>query len=115
RSAPSYVPLEANVGERVRLILANIGFELHTPHLHGQNWLEVNSGNLRSPVMDNPNGVVAIGPAEIKIVEFVPKYAGTWLFHCHVVPHVADDGKYPRGMLTLFQISDEKTPPISQS
>jgi mono/diheme cytochrome c family protein/plastocyanin len=109
RSAPGYVPLKAKVGERVRLILANIGFEVHTPHLHGQNWLEVNSGNLRTPVMENPNGVVALGPAEIKIVVFVPKYAGTWLFHCHVVPHVADDGTYPRGMLTVLQVTDDQS------
>jgi len=105
RSASSYVPLKAKVGERVRIILANIGFEFHTPHLHGQKWVEVNAGNPLLPGWDNPNGVLSIGPAEIKVVEFTAKYAGTWLFHCHVVPHVADDGKYPRGMLTILQVT----------
>lgn len=109
RSAPDYIPMKANVGDRIRLILANIGFEFHTPHLHGHNWTEVNGGNPGLPGWDNPNGVLSIGPAEIKVVEFTTQYEGTWLFHCHVVPHVADDKKYPRGMLTLFQIPGPKT------
>lgn len=107
RSAPDYSPIKTNVGDRVRIILANIGFEFHTPHLHGHKWKEVNAGNPRIPGWDNPNGVLSIGPAEIKVVEFVTNHAGTWLFHCHVVPHVADDRKYPRGMLTLLKVSDE--------
>ena len=108
RSAPDFLPLHATVGERVRIILANIGFEFHTPHLHGQRWVEMNTGTLARPGWDNPNGVVSIGPAEIKIVEFEVKHTGTWLFHCHVVPHVADDGKYPRGMLTMLKVTDQK-------
>ena len=109
RSAPNYVPLKAEVGERVRIILANIGFEFHTPHLHGHTWQELSTVSLASPLIDNPNGVVAIGPAEIKVVEFTTKYEGTWLFHCHVVPHVADDGKYPRGMLTVLEVTSQQT------
>ena len=104
RSAPTYVPFKAEVGEKVRLILANIGFDFHTPHLHGHTWREVNTASLASPFMENPNGVVSIGPAEIKVVEFTTQHDGTWLFHCHVVPHVADDGQYPRGMLTVLEV-----------
>jgi len=115
RSAPSYVPLETKVGDRVRIILANIGFEFHTPHLHGQKWIEVNAGNPQLPGWDNPNGVLSIGPAEIKVVEFIAKHEGTWLFHCHVVPHVADDGKYPRGMLTLLHVTADESMAPSQS
>jgi len=115
RSAPSYVPLETKVGDRVRIILANIGFEFHTPHLHGQKWMEVNAGNPQLPGWDNPNGVLSIGPAEIKVVEFIAKHEGTWLFHCHVVPHVADDGKYPRGMLTLLHVTADEAVASSQS
>jgi mono/diheme cytochrome c family protein/plastocyanin len=115
RSAPNHHSLQAGVGETVRLILANIGYEFHTPHLHGQKWIEVNAGNLRSPVSENPNGVLSIGPAEIKVVEFVPEYTGTWLFHCHVLPHVANDGEYFRGMLTVLKITDSQSPESPQS
>ncbi len=75
----------------------------------------MNAGNLQRPGWDNPNGVVSIGPAEIKVVEFVVQHEGTWLFHCHVVPHVADDGKYPRGMLTMLTVSGKDSPLASES
>jgi hypothetical protein len=107
--------LKAAAGERVRLILANIGYEFHTPHLHGHTWQELNAGNLRSTPVEDPNGVRSIGPAEIKIVEFTAKHTGTWLFHCHVVPHVADNGKYPQGMLTILKVTDEKIKATSQT
>jgi manganese oxidase len=109
RSAPDFSPLKAKPGERVRLILANIGFEFHTPHLHGQKWVEVNAGNPQLPGWDNPNGVLSIGPAEIRVVEFVPRHAGTWMFHCHVLPHLMDDGQYPRGMMTVLNVTDDQT------
>lgn len=115
RSAPHFLPLKAEVGERVRLVLANIGFEFHTPHLHGHKWREIDPANLQTPLSNDPNGVVSIGPAEIKVVEFVTKYHGTWLFHCHVVPHVADDGKYPRGMLTVLEVSEMQEKPSSMA
>ncbi len=104
RSAPDYAPFEVTRGERVRLVLANMGWDLHTPHLHGQTWDLIDAGNLRTIRAKNPNGVVSLGPAEIKIVEFIARHEGTWLFHCHVVPHVADDGQYPRGMLTILRV-----------
>ena len=109
RSAPTYSPLQANVGDRIRIILANIGFKFHTPHLHGQKWMEMNHVNPQLPHWENPNGVLPIGPAEIKVVEFTVRHKGTWLFHCHVVPHVADDGTYPRGMLTVLQVTDDQS------
>jgi FtsP/CotA-like multicopper oxidase with cupredoxin domain/cytochrome c5 len=115
RSAPNFAPLKAKPGERVRLILANIGFEFHTPHLHGQKWVEVNAGNPQLPGWDNPNGVLSIGPAEIRVVEFVPRHAGTWMFHCHVLPHLMDDGKYPRGMMTVLNVTDDQTKASSRT
>lgn len=104
RSAPDYVPFDVSAGEKVRLVLANIGWDLHTPHLHGHTWTVVDPGNMRDVLYSNPNGVVTIGPAEIKVVEFMARHEGTWLFHCHVVPHVSDDDKYPRGMLTIVNV-----------
>ena len=76
---------------------------------------EVNAANPQLPGWDNPNGVLSIGPAEIKVVEFTVKHAGTWLFHCHVVTHVVDDGKYPQGMLTLLQVTADEEVTSSQS
>lgn len=30
---------------------------------------------------------------------FTATNPGLWLFHCHVVPHVTNDGAYPGGLL----------------
>ena len=113
RSAPDYEPFEVIEGERVRLVLANMGWDVHTPHLHGQTWAVIDAGNLRTVLANNPNGVVSLAPAQIKIVEFTASHEGTWLFHCHVVPHVADDGQYPRGMLTVLKVTPESVEPAS--
>ncbi len=115
RSAPFYRPFEVKAGETIRLILANMGWDFHTPHLHGHTWKVVDPGNLRDVLYSNPNGVVTIGPAEIKVVEFMPRHEGTWLFHCHVVPHVADDDKYPRGMLTILNVRKAEGPVGAQA
>lgn len=104
RSFPDALPLKATVGEKLRIVLANIGYQFHTPHLHGGVWSIIDSGDPRKVLANDRNSVVTVGPGEIKVVELIPEHEGTWLFHCHVVPHVADDKRYPRGMLTLLSV-----------
>ena len=114
RSAPDFIALPAVAGEKVRVVLANFGNEVHSPHIHGVMWTVVDSGDPRHVLGGNHNGVLSIGPAELKVIEFVPTYEGTWLFHCHVMPHVADDGLYDRGMLTTLLVrkgAEEGTQP----
>lgn len=53
-----------------------------------------------TPIDKDYNGVISLASAQIKVVEFVPTNLGTCIFHCHVLPHVADDGLNHRGMLT---------------
>ncbi len=115
RSYPDVNPIRLAVGERVRLILANIGYDVHTPHLHGHVWEVLDPGNLRRVLSTNPNGVLSVAPAEVKVVEFTTSSEGTWLFHCHVLPHVNDQQKYPRGMLTLVKVEESTgtRPPVS--
>ncbi len=110
RSAPDSVPFTAVVGERIRLVMANFGDEVHSPHVHGQSWIEVDTGDPRTALSTNRNGVVSIAPAQIRVVEFTPRHEGTWLFHCHVLPHVNDDGTYPRGMLTRVVVAAAGSP-----
>jgi FtsP/CotA-like multicopper oxidase with cupredoxin domain len=104
KSFPDATILTPKMGEKVRLIMANIGYETHAPHMHGVVWNAINPGDMGDVMFKNPNSTVTIGAGEIKVVEFTPTQPGTWLFHCHVVPHVADDGAYPRGMLALVSV-----------
>jgi FtsP/CotA-like multicopper oxidase with cupredoxin domain len=108
RSAPDQEPLTARVGEKVRLVMANVGSEVHAPHLHGVMWMVIDPSDLKTPLSNDSNGVISLAAAQIKAVEFEAPDPGTWLFHCHVLPHVADDGLYDRGMLTTLNVTKKE-------
>ncbi len=66
-------------GERVRwYIFATSNFELHAPHWHGQT---VVANHMRTDAL-------ALLTMQMVVADMVPDNPGTWLFHCHVVPHL---------------------------
>jgi FtsP/CotA-like multicopper oxidase with cupredoxin domain len=56
RSTPDEEPLTAKVGEKVRLVMANVGFEVHAPHMHGVKWTVIDPSVLRTPLAKNTTG-----------------------------------------------------------
>jgi FtsP/CotA-like multicopper oxidase with cupredoxin domain len=81
--------LTVRKGDRVRWYLfALTGFEIHAPHWHGQTVL-VN--HMRTDVS-------SLTPMEMTIADMVPDNPGTWLFHCHVAPHLL------AGMQAVFRV-----------
>lgn len=81
--------LHAKRGERVRwYIFSQTNFEFHAPHWHGQTVIENGMRTDVAPIIS----------MEMKIADMVPDNAGTWLFHCHVVPHLV------AGMQALFTV-----------
>ncbi len=106
KSFPTAATFTAKVGERVRLILGNIGFQVHSPHMHSTVWDVMNPGDFNDVLWTDPNAVVSLVPGEVKVLEFTPQKPGTWLFHCHFVTHVEDNGVYPRGMLAVVTIEE---------
>ena len=82
--------LTMKVGERVRwYLMATTGFEIHAPHWHGNTVL----------VHAMRTDVAALLPMEMVTAEMVPDDPGTWLFHCHVGPHLQ------AGMQALYHVS----------
>jgi FtsP/CotA-like multicopper oxidase with cupredoxin domain len=76
-------------GQRVRwYVFALTGFEMHAPHWHGQTAIE---NGMRTDV-------APLVTMEMKIADMVPDNPGTWLFHCHVAPHLL------AGMQALFRV-----------
>lgn len=76
-------------GERVRwYIFANSNFEIHAPHWHGQT---VVAHNMRTDVL-------SLMTMQMVVADMVPDNPGTWLFHCHVAPHL------DLGMQALFTV-----------
>jgi FtsP/CotA-like multicopper oxidase with cupredoxin domain len=76
-------------GERVRwYVMGTTNFEVHAPHWHG-NTVEIEG--MRSDVAS----LVTMG---MIIADMTPDNPGTWLFHCHVAPHLEG------GMSSLYTV-----------
>ncbi len=82
--------LRMRVGERVRwYLMATTGFEFHAPHWHGNTVL----------VNGMRTDVTALLPMGMLAADMVPDDPGTWLFHCHVGPHLQ------AGMEALYHVA----------
>ena len=81
--------LTMRLGERVRwYVFATSNFEVHAPHWHGQT---VVANQMRTDVL-------SLLTMQMAVADMVPDNPGTWLFHCHVAPHIM------AGMQGLFRV-----------
>jgi FtsP/CotA-like multicopper oxidase with cupredoxin domain len=81
--------LTMKVGERVRwYLMATTGFEIHAPHWHGNTAL----------IHEMRTDVASLLPMGMLTADMVPDDPGTWLFHCHVGPHIL------AGMSSLYHV-----------
>lgn len=108
RSFPSTLDdnvLQIKTGERILVRFANMGAQAHPFHLHGHQFEVVNiDGNAMPP--DWRQNTVDIPPGQTVDVVIEGTNPGTWVFHCHIVPHVTNRGEYPGGMLTVLDYED---------
>jgi len=82
--------LTMSQGERVRwYVFGSTNFEIHAPHWHGQT---VVFNHMRTDML-------SLGAMQMAVADMVPDNPGTWLFHCHVAPHLE------AGMQALFTVS----------
>src|SRR5687767_13956577 len=105
KAFPATEPIKVKVGEKVRIRLVNLGQALHPMHLHGYHFKVIGTDGI--PVEGPPlkKDTVTVGPGERYDLEFVADNPGTWVFHCHILSHVANKGQEPGGMLTVIQVS----------
>jgi FtsP/CotA-like multicopper oxidase with cupredoxin domain len=81
--------LTMKVGQRVRwYLMATTGFEIHSPHWHGNTVL----------LHQMRTDVASLLPMGMATADMVPDDPGTWLFHCHVGPHLI------AGMQAVYQV-----------
>lgn len=70
---------EMKVGDRVRwYIMSTTNFELHAPHWHGN---VVTAQHMRTDVLN-------LGTMGMIVADMTADNPGTWLFHCHIEPHL---------------------------
>jgi len=83
-------PLTMRMGERVRwYLLSDANFQVHAPHWHGNT---VIAQHMRTDV-------ISLTTMAMVVADMVPDDPGTWLFHCHVGPHLV------AGMQTRYTVT----------
>ena len=84
-------PMVMRKDERVRWYLfASTNFEIHAPHWHGNT---VVARHMRTDV-------TSLLPMDMVVADMQPDNPGTWLFHCHVGPHLR------AGMVTKYTVQE---------
>ena len=104
-SWPSTERLTYRVGDPVRWRVVNLSSQIHPMHLHGFYYRVKRLGDgVRDEMVAAPDGrrVVTqmVPPAGTLTMEWTPERVGNWLFHCHVMSHVAPErhlGRSPSG------------------
>jgi manganese oxidase len=90
KAFPATSPLVAEVGERVRIRLANLGPMDHHPiHLHGHSFEIVETDGGPVPASARvPETTVIVPVGSVRVVELIAELPGDWPLHCHMTHHV---------------------------
>lgn len=102
KSFPATAPIVAEEGDWVLFHYFNEGSQVHPMHLHqfDQIVLAKDGYPLDVPYVAD---VVNVAPGERYSVLVQLDKAGTWVWHCHILPHVEDD-KGMFGMVTAVVV-----------
>lgn len=90
RSFPGTQPLIAQLGERVRIRVANLStMSHHAIHLHGYYFKVVATDGGEIPEAGQwPETTVHMPTGSTRTIEFVANNPGDWVMHCHMLHHV---------------------------
>ncbi len=108
RSFPATVPLQARVGERVRIRLIGTGESSHPIHLHGFPFRVMAQDGLRLPQpqwMDT----LLVSPGQTFDILVVPQTPGRWLLHCHIFAH-SETERGMKGLVTTLDVERSSLP-----
>ncbi|MCB0112647.1 MAG: multicopper oxidase domain-containing protein, partial [Caldilineaceae bacterium] len=107
KAYPSTDKIAVKKGDTVRIRIAGIGQFAHPMHLHGMNFRIVGyDGVSLPPAQQIVRNTVTVNPGEIVDIEFTADTVGTWMFHCHILHHVTNDGVEPGGLLTIVEVTE---------
>jgi len=102
KSFPATAPIVGNQGDWVEITYFNEGSQAHPMHLHQFDQIVLAKDGYP---LDNPYvaDVVNVAPGERYTVLVQLDKQGTWVWHCHILPHVEDDeGMF--GMVTAVVV-----------
>ena len=103
KAHPVIPDIEMKPGQKIRLRLINAGFQDHPMHIHGHAFTITHADGWKLPQPYKKDTIV-IGPGERYDVELIAdNTSGTWMFHCHQLHHVSNDGVEPGGLMMLIK------------
>jgi FtsP/CotA-like multicopper oxidase with cupredoxin domain len=115
RSYPGTEPLNAKVGEKIRIRLTPTGELSHPFHLHGQPFqlIAQDGFDLPQPVTMDTLLISTAQTFDIVTVALAP---GRWMFHCHIFSHMhapgAHAGHKMSGLVTTLDIEPAAAPAV---
>jgi manganese oxidase len=100
KSFPATAPIVAKQGDWVEVHYLNEGTQIHPMHLHGMAQMVIAKDGY--PVATpQEEDTVTVAPGERYTVLIHATEPGTWVWHCHILPHAENDqGMY--GMVTAL-------------
>ncbi|MGN6110788.1 MAG: multicopper oxidase domain-containing protein [Kofleriaceae bacterium] len=89
KAFPATTPMVAEVGDLVRIRLANLGPMDHHPlHIHGHTFEVVGTdGGVVPPSARFPETTVLVPTGTTRTIELIARAPGDWPFHCHMTHH----------------------------
>ena len=87
--------IEADLGETIRIAIANDTAWPHAMHLHGHHFHQITADGQQGPLRDT----LLMDRGETAEIAFVADNPGDWLLHCHMLEHSA------AGMMTWLRIA----------
>jgi len=99
KSFPATAPIVASQGEWVEVHYLNEGTQIHPMHLHGMAQLVIAKDGY--PITPHEEDTLTVAPGERYTVLVHATEPGTWVWHCHILPHAEnEDGMF--GMVTAL-------------
>ncbi len=88
RAYPGTAPLVAQIGDRVRIRIANLSMDSHPIHIHGLSFFETGTDGGQVPLSAQlPETTVNVPPGTTRDIEFIASNPGDWAMHCHKSHH----------------------------
>jgi FtsP/CotA-like multicopper oxidase with cupredoxin domain len=88
RVFPGTEPLVMRTGQRVRIRLANLSMDDHPIHLHGSHiWVTGTDAGVVPPTARWPETTVLVPTGSVRDIEFIARFPGDWILHCHRSHH----------------------------
>ncbi len=104
KSYPATAPISVRQGQLVRLRIINPSQTLHPMHLHGLDMAVVAKDGEALP---QPQRITTldVAPGDTYDVVVLASTPGTWLFHCHDLHHVTNNGEEPGGLIVPIVVT----------